>query len=291
MANTKLIRNKIVSIKNTNKITKTMEMVAIAKLKNSKKKLLHSLSYLNNIKNIVSNFCTSNIKYRNHLFIPRSIVKTVAIIIITTDRGLCGNLNNNIFKKVNLFLEKYIKKNVFCKLYIFGMKGHMYFKNKYKTCLKKNIFLNDQINPITLQPLIKKIITYYVNEKFDKLFIISNKYVSQVKQSPSFLQLLPIITKDSNNLNFLDSKKWDYIYEPDETITTNYVLKKYILFQCLQCILENIVCEHSARMLTMKTATDNSKKIMHDLKVLYNKVRQYSITQELIEIISGSSTV
>ncbi|QCI27020.1 ATP synthase F1 subunit gamma [Buchnera aphidicola] len=291
MANTKIIRNKILSIKNTQKITKTMEMVAISKMKKIKIKSLISLPYLNSLKKIISHFFDGQLQYQ-HIFLKKKpILKKVGIIILSSNRGLCGNLNNYIFNKVVSIIKKYHNKNIVCDLYIFGMKGFLFFNENYHTNIKKFINYNDNITYIKLISLVEKIITCYKRHDIDKLFIVGNKFNNKNESTSYIFQILPLKSEFFKDSEYTTYHYWDYLYEPDSKITLNFVLYRYILFQIFQCILENMICEQSSRMLIMKTATDNSENIIQELQLLYNKIRQYSITQEIMEIVSGASII
>ncbi|WP_343128202.1 ATP synthase F1 subunit gamma [Buchnera aphidicola (Takecallis taiwana)] len=291
MANTKTIRNKISSIKNTQKITKTMEMVAISKMKKVKKKLLISSPYLENIKKIISHFFHGKLSYKHCFLHKENITKKIGIIIISSNRGLCGNLNYNVFKQVNNFIAIHKKKNISCNLYLLGSKAILFFNNSYYSNVKKTMYYNDDIKHDTLLPLINELIQEYQTDGFDQLFIAGNKFHTQNNKMSYILQLLPL-----QSILFMDKKytkytMWDYLYEPNSSIVLDYTLQKYILLQVFQVILENIVCEQYSRRLIMKTATDNSENIIQELQLLYNKIRQYSITQEIMEIVSGASSI
>lgn len=291
MANTKNIRHKIFSVNNTKKITKTMEMVAITKVKKIRKKLLICQPYLHNIKKIISHFFQGNMQYFSTLLKQSIKIHTIGIIIISSNRGLCGNLNNNIFKLVISIIKKYHKKNVNCHLYIFGLKGASFFKKNCNCNIKKIINFDENTKHTEIISLIKSLIRNYQNQQLNEIIIISNKYNNQLLQTPHVYQLIPLQSKNFSDEQYTKYNSWDYIYEPNSTVTIDWILEQYLIFKVFQLSLENILCEQSARMLTMKTATDNSEKVITNLNILYNKIRQSSITQELIEIISGSSII
>lgn len=291
MANTKTIRNKILSIQNTQKITKTMEMVAISKMKKVKKKLLTSAPYLEHLKKIISHFLQGQLSYKHCFVQKKMIVKKIAIIIISSNRGLCGNLNYNVFKKVNYFIKKNKDKNIICDLYVLGMKGILFFKNNYYVNIKKSINFTDHITYEMVSPLITELVEEYQKDNFDQLFIAGNQCNTQHEQTSYLLQLLPLQSIAFRDSGYTKYTTWDYLYEPNSILVLDYTLQKYILFQVFQLILENMVCEQSLRRLIMKTAADNSENIIQELQLLYNKIRQYSITQEIMEIISGASSI
>ncbi|CAL4317544.1 ATP synthase gamma chain [Buchnera aphidicola (Pterocallis alni)] len=291
MSNIRLIKNKIESIMSTKKITRTMEMIAISKMRKAKSRLLSSQPYLTITKKIFFNIMQANSKYQHFIFKNRIIIKHVAIIVISSNKGLCGNLNNHIFHEVVNMVHDYNIKNIQCSLYIFGLKGFLFFRNKNLFCKKKYINLHEEIKHDELVDFVNNLLKKYKNTKIDKLFILNNLLYTTADKKINILQLLPISTQDLNNHTNLYYKKWDYLYEPDSVLVINILLKKYILFQIFQCILENITCEQSTRMIIMKNATENSTSVIQELNLIYNKTRQFNITQELIEIISGSSVV
>ncbi|CAL4317513.1 ATP synthase F1 subunit gamma [Buchnera aphidicola] len=288
MINTNMIRNKIKSISNTKKITKTMEMVAITKIKKMQNKILISQPYLNSIKEIIFHFLQGKLK-KNIFLKKKKQIKSIGIVVVSSNRGLCGSLNNNIFKIVNSVMKNNTNHNIKFFLYILGKRGSLFFKNQNIHHNYKTIFLDDELEYTDLIPLAKKLIIHYKKNIFDKLLIVSNKFYSRILQKPEIFQILPIHKKNFSGPKYTIYKNWDYLYEYYEKYTIEYVLNEYIIFQLLQLLLENQLSEQSARMIAMKTATDNSKNIITDLRILYNKIRQFSITQELIEIISGAN--
>ncbi|CAL4317514.1 ATP synthase F1 subunit gamma [Buchnera aphidicola] len=287
MANTKVIRNKILSITNTKKITKTMEMVAISKIKKIKSRLLVSQPYLFHIKTLISHFFNRKKKYSHILLKKEREIKNIGILVVTSNRGLCGNLNHNVYKKI-FNIMKTNHKDVVYHLYIFGLKGISFFKQKRNIYIKKMINTDDNIKYQQLIPFIKFIIQEYEENRIDKLLIVSNHCQNQILQNSHIIQLLPLKEEIFFDQKYTKYSRWDYIYESKEKIILDTVFQSYMIFQVFQLILENILSEHSARMITMKTASDNSENIIKELGLLYNKTRQFSITQELTEIISGS---
>lgn len=291
MSNIRLIKNKIESIISTKKITRTMEMIAISKMRKAKIKLLSSQPYLTSIKKIFFNIMQANSKHQHFIFKNRKIVKHVAIIVISSNKGLCGNLNNHIFHEVVKMVHDYNIKNIKCSLYIFGLKGFLFFRNKNVFCKKKYINFHEEIKHDELVDFVTNLLKKYKNTKIDKLFILNNFLYKKADKKINILQLLPVSTKYLSKQTHVYYKKWDYLYEPDSALVINILFKRYILFQIFQCILENITCEQYTRMIIMKNATENSTSVIQELNLIYNKTRQFNITQELIEIISGSSVV
>ncbi|CAL4041885.1 ATP synthase gamma chain [Buchnera aphidicola (Phyllaphis fagi)] len=293
MTNVKTIKTKIDSIINTKKITRTMEMIAISKMKKLKKKLLFIKPYSCIINRIILHISKSNLKYRHFFFQSKKKVKNIGIIIISTNKGLCGSLNTNIFKVTNEMIKKYLNSHITCNLYIIGLKGLSFFNRLKFQNIKKIIDLTDDIKQSELIQFSQDILKEYKEKKIDKLFIISNKFNSEISYTLNCKQLLPfnVIKYKKKNKYILHNNDWDYLCEFDDLCNIDVLLNEYITFQIFQCVLSNIVSEQSARMLAMKTASDNSDNMIKELQITYNKIRQFSITQELIEIISGASII
>ncbi|WP_343153677.1 F0F1 ATP synthase subunit gamma [Buchnera aphidicola (Mindarus keteleerifoliae)] len=281
------IRQKIDSIKNTKKITQAMQMVSFAKMKKSKEKMYASRPYLRILSQIINNILESSLEYQHSYFSDRK-TRNIGWIIVSTDRGLCGSLNTNLFKKILIKMKKYSDRKIFSNICIFGSKALSFFKFFNEKIISKIINLEEKsINVQFIEPL-KRMLQEYQEGKIDKLYLAFNLFKNSMFQIPTVLKLLPLNFKKNNNQKI---SKWDYLYEPDPMFLLNILLDRYIEFQVYQAILENIASEQAARMLAMKTATENSDDLINELQLLYNKVRQSSITQELTEIISGASSV
>nr|ATU90227.1 ATP synthase gamma chain [Buchnera aphidicola (Schlechtendalia chinensis)]ATU90228.1 ATP synthase gamma chain [Buchnera aphidicola (Schlechtendalia chinensis)] len=287
MSEIKEVRNKIKCITNTQKITKAMEMVSISKMKKAEVKMNSGRPYLKTIKEIINNFISNNTRYQ-HVYLEQRAVKKIGIIIISTDRGLCGNLNVTLFKKIIQLINIYKNKNVMSSLFILGSKGVSYFKSSiydityYEKIITKNYTFFDCLN------FIHSSLEYYNTQKIDKLFLSYNQFKNTLVYIPVIMQLLPLskeIFKGNKNSH------WDYIYESNSGILLDTLLNDYIESQIYQSILENCTCEQASRMISMKQATDNSEDLIKKLRILYNKARQDNITQELTEIISGANAV
>lgn len=285
MFKAKEIRNKIKGIKNTQKITKAMEMIAISKIQKIKKYISNSICYFNNLVKLINNIKSTNIKYSHDYFEERKI-NTVGYILISTDKGLCGGLNTNLFRLLVQNIKKWENKKIKTFLAIIGNKGSIFFNNFNI----ENIKIISQITNINDYPKvddligITKIMTnLYKKKQIDRLFIASNKFINKMNQCPIIKNLLPLKNKDPNN--FI---KWDYLYEPSYEKILDIVLNRYIELKVYHNLMENIMSEQSARMIAMKTATDNGENLIKELNLQYNKFRQSSITQEVNEIISGS---
>lgn len=286
------IRNKINSIDNTKKITKAMEMVSISKMRKIRNRMDNGRSYSDIIIKIISHIVSRNLEYHHKYFTKKCTTnKNNGFIIISTDRGLCSNLNTLLFKKMLEIFQKNTDKNISNNLFIVGLKGVNFFKSIANTTIIHSVVnLKDNFVLADIMNIIDVVLESYLLGKIDKLFLSYNQFKSTIVRIPVIIQLLPILKLNFNN-DEISNKRWDYIYEPNSKFLLNTILNRYIKFQIYQAILENSVCEQAARMLAMKKATDNSIDLIKTLQINYNKVRQSNITQELTEIISGASAV
>ncbi|WP_343192612.1 ATP synthase F1 subunit gamma [Buchnera aphidicola (Taiwanaphis decaspermi)] len=284
MFNIRTIKNKIQSISNTQKITKTMEMVSASKMKKNQVYMFSGTPYLKLIKKIVNN--TISIKrFSKSIFFKKKNTKKVYFVILSSDKGLCGSLNTNLFKKILINIKKHIKKKILVELIIFGKKAINFFgKIKKIKILKKIYNIGDFPSFYQIKKNIKVILKHYKLGKINKILIAYNKFINNISSKPLIKQLLPLIKKEN-----CEKKIFDYLYEPNSKYLFNKIICKYINFYIFQCVLENISSEQSSRMLAMKIANDNSINYIKKLQLSYNKVRQSIITQEINEIISGSS--
>ncbi|WP_343152763.1 F0F1 ATP synthase subunit gamma [Buchnera aphidicola] len=281
------IRYKIESVKNTKKITQAMQMVSFAKMRKSKEKMYASRPYLKTLSQIINNVLESSLEHQ-HTYFSKRKVKNIGWIIISTDRGLCGSLNTNLFKKILIQMKKYSNKNISSNICIFGSKAFSFFKFFNEKIISKTMNIEEKSIYIQSIKPIKKMLDEYKSGGIEKLYLAFNLFKNSMFQIPTISQLLPLNFKKNNSQKI---SKWDYLYEPDSITLLNTLLERYIEFQVYQAIVENAASEQAARMLAMKTATENSDDYIKELQLLYNKVRQSSITQELTEIISGASSV
>ncbi|QCI19151.1 ATP synthase F1 subunit gamma [Buchnera aphidicola] len=283
---TKEIKNKIYSVKNTQKITKAMETISNIKLKKNQLKINSMRPYLNAIQIIIDNLKKGSLEFK-HSFLKTRKVENVGIIIISSNKGLCGSLNNNLLKTVINTIKKYEENGINVKLNIFGEKA---FYN-LNTLFKESVFnfqkIEENLTFSEYKTYYNNFLQEYIDKKIDQILIAYNKYKNTVFYTPTIIQLLPVQQEKKKN----ETNNWDYIYEPHNKETLNQLLHHYVEIMIYQTILNNLSSEHSARMLAMKTANDNSNNIITNLELEYNKTRQSSITQELIEIISGASTI
>lgn len=286
MVSIKEIRNKITSIKNTKKITKAMEMVAASKMRKTQNKMLSSLPYSIRMIKVIKNLTLRNLGYKHPYLCDRK-VKRIGYLVISTDRGLVGSLNSNLFKILLKDINKWEKKGIQIDLALIGSKSVSFCKLIKNKVIAKITGIGDNLKFIELTGFIKILLESYNKKKIDKIFILSNKFIKTTSYVPVVKQIIPLFSK-KNNIN---KKFWDYLYEPDFKILLNIILNRYIESQIYQSVIENLATEQAARMIAMKTATDNGNSLIKDLELISNKVRQSNITQEINEIISGSTTV
>lgn len=286
MAATKEIRTKIQSIKNTQKITHAMEMVAASKMRKAQDRMFASRPYAQKIRTVVGHLARSHPEYK-HAYLNARAIKRVGYMIVTSDRGLCGGLNVNLLKTAVLSMQEWHQQNVSIDLCLIGSKAENFFKRHGGHVVAKASHLGDSPNITDLIGIVKVMLDAYDQEQLDGLYIVYNEFVNSMTQKPQVVQLLPIIPAEDKQLG----EYWDYIYEPDAKLILDILLKRYIESQVYQSVIENLACQHAAQMLAMKNATDNAKDLINDLQLIYNKARQSAITQELAEIIGGAAAV
>ncbi|MCH9829724.1 MAG: F0F1 ATP synthase subunit gamma [Gammaproteobacteria bacterium] len=287
MANAKEIRGKIKSVKNTQKITRAMEKVAMSKMRKAQERMSAARPYSERIRRTIGHLAHANPEYKHPFMLDRK-VKRVAILVVSTDRGLCGGLNVNTFRQVVRALRDYKEQNVDCELSVIGTKGVSFFKRFGAKLSAQATHLGDRPHLEDLLGTIKVLTDAYRDGEVDRVFIASAAFVNTMSQKADLVQLLPVQPVDDTE-NLLDN--WDYIYEPESSELLDTVLQRYVESQVYQGVIENVACEQSARMVAMKAATDNAGKIISQLELAYNKARQASITKELAEIVGGAAAV
>jgi F-type H+-transporting ATPase subunit gamma len=286
MSGAKEIRTKISSVKNTAKITKAMELVAASKMRKAQERMARSRPYAQKIRTVIGHLNEANPDYK-HPFLVERDVKHVGFIVVTTDRGLCGGLNINLFKKLLGEMKEWNDKGINVDLCLIGAKAVSFFK-RYGGAVKGSVtHLGDRPKLADLIGTIKIMLDRYSHGDIDRLFIVNNEFVNTMSQQPVIATLLPVEAVDKSELQ----EHWDYIYEPDAAELLDNVLTRYIESQVYRAALENVACEMSARMVAMKSATDNAGDIIEQLQLSYNKARQAAITQELSEIVGGAAAV
>ncbi len=286
MAVGKEIKNQISSIQSTQKITKAMEMVAASKMRKAQERMALGRPYANKIRNVVSHLANANPEY-NHLYLQQREVKRVGYIVISTDRGLCGGLNINLFKSTLKNMKEWSDKGVDIDICSVGQKAITFFQNYGGNVVAALGHIGDQPALSSLIGSVKVMLDAYDEGRIDRLYVVHNRFVNTMTQQPVSEQLLPLEAADEKQYKH----HWDYIYEPDAKELLDGLLVRFIESQIYQGVVENVACEQAARMVAMKSATDNAGDIIDDLQLIYNKARQAAITQELGEIVSGAAAV
>jgi F-type H+-transporting ATPase subunit gamma len=288
MAGEKEIRTKIRSVKNMQKITKAMEMVAASKIRKAQLQMEASRPYAERIRRVIGHLSHANPDYKHPFLIERD-AKRVGIIVISTDRGLCGGLNVNLFKSVVGELSDWKEQNVEVDLALVGAKAVAFFRRLGGNVVGTASHLGDKPQINDLIGSIKIMLDSYSEGKIDRLFLVNNEFVSTMSQKPVVTTLLPVSAIDLGDEAL--QAHWDYIYEPDAGELLEDVLMRYIESQVYRGAVENFACEMAAKMVAMKSATDNAGEIIDKLQLIYNKARQASITQEISEIVGGAAAV
>ncbi|MGF1744622.1 F0F1 ATP synthase subunit gamma [Vibrio minamisatsumaniensis] len=288
MAGAKEIRNKIGSVKSTQKITKAMEMVAASKMRRSQDAMEATRPYAETMRKVIGHLANGSLEYK-HPYLEEREAKRVGYIIISTDRGLCGGLNINLFKKAMNDMKGWSEKGADIELAIVGSKATAFFNNSGAKVAAQVSGLGDRPSLEDLIGSVSVMLKKYDEGELDRLFVVFNKFENTMVQEPTIDQLLPLPKSDSEEMQ--RSHYWDYIYEPEPKPLLDALLVRYVESQVYQGVVENLACEQAARMIAMKSATDNAGDIIDDLELVYNKARQSAITQELSEIVSGAAAV
>ncbi|MCW8919678.1 MAG: F0F1 ATP synthase subunit gamma [Gammaproteobacteria bacterium] len=287
MASGKEIRTQIKSVKNTQKITSAMEMVAASKMRRAQERMAASRPYAENIRRVIAHLAQANPEYR-HPFMLERPVKRVGMIVISTDRGLCGGLNTNMFKAGVMAMKEWREAGAEVRLSTIGSKGLSFFRRTGAPVVSEVSHLGDAPRLEDVIGSVKVMLDAYSNGEIDQLLVVYNEFVNTMSQKPQVMQLLPISAQSPEREL---EHHWDYIYEPDAREVLDGLLMRYVESMVYQGVVENIACEMAARMVAMKAATDNAGDMIDGLQLAYNKARQAAITQELSEIVSGASAV
>jgi F-type H+-transporting ATPase subunit gamma len=288
MPGEKEIRSKIASVKNMQKITSAMEKVAASKIRKAQKQMEESRPYAERIRRVIGHLSHANPDYKHPFLIERS-AKRVGLIVISTDRGLCGGLNANLFKTVIGEMVKWRNENVEVDLALVGAKAVQFFRRMGGSVVGTATHLGDRPSVNDLIGAIKIMLDAYEQGTIDRLFLVHNVYVSAMSQNPVVATVLPVSGIDLGDESL--QEHWDYIYEPDAGEILDDVLTRYIESQVYRGAVENFACEMAAKMVAMKSATDNAGEIIEGLQLQYNKARQAAITQEISEIVGGAAAV
>lgn len=286
MAVGKEIRTQISSINNTRKITRAMEKVAASKTRKAQDRMAASRPYAERIRQVVGHLANANPEYK-HRYLTEREAKRVGYIVISSDRGLCGGLNVNVFKKAIKDMKQFADSGVEVDICAIGSKAVSFFRNYGGNVTAAFTGLGDAPKADALVGSVKVMLDAFDEGRIDRLYVVSNEFVNTMTQNPTVEQLLPLKAEENTELKH----HWDYIYEPEAVEILNELLVRYIESQVYQSVVENIACEQAARMLAMKNATDNAGDIIDELQLVYNKARQAAITQEISEIVSGAAAV
>mgnify|MGYP001190768895 FL=1 len=287
MANTKEVRKQIASIKSTRKITSALEMVAASKIKKTQEQMLRGRPYSEKVKDVIGHIANSSSEY-DHPFYQDREAKTVCYVIVSSDKGLCGGLNTNLFKKVLVEAAANKEQGVEVSFALIGGKAVTFFGNLGGKILSQVTKMGDKPNPKDLIGFTKVILDEQKKNSIDKVILCSNRFVNTMTQEPTLQQLIPLVNEANEGLS---AGQWDYIYEPEAKTLLDGLLTRYIEALIFQAVLENGACEQAAKMIAMKNATENAGDLIKELELLYNNVRQAAITQELSEIVGGAAAV
>lgn len=287
MAGAKEIRSKIASIKSTQKITSAMEKVAVSKMRRAQARMASGRPYAERIRQVIGHLANANPEYR-HPFMVERAVKRVGYILVSSDRGLCGGLNTNLFKALLKNMAEWREAKVEVDFCVVGGKGASFFRSYGGNVVAAISKLGEEPSLNDLIGSVKVMLDAYSDGRIDRLFLVSNKFVNTMTQKPEVQQLLPLAATEEEGVQ---KGLWDYLYEPDAQSLLDSLMVRFIESQVYQAVLENNACEQAARMIAMKNATDNAGDLISGLQLVYNKARQAAITQEISEIVGGAAAV
>ncbi len=289
MPGSKEIRNKIKSVQNTRKITKAMEMVAASKMRKAQERMRAGRPYGEKIRAICANLSHAHPEYRHPFLGNHGEIKRVGLVVVTTDKGLCGGLNTNLLRMILQQMREWSDKKIESQVTAIGNKGLGFFSRAGAKIVAQATHLGDTPHLEALIGPLKVQLDAFTSGEVDAVYLCYNKFINTMKQEPQMLQLLPLT---DDRLDRTDpSHDWDYLYEPDAATVLDELLLRYVESVIYQAVAENMSCEQSARMVAMKAASDNAKKVIDDLQLTYNKARQAAITKELSEIVGGAAAV
>ncbi|WP_419843295.1 F0F1 ATP synthase subunit gamma [Actinobacillus pleuropneumoniae] len=288
MAGAKEIRTKIASVKNTQKITKAMEMVATSKMRKTQERMAASRPYSETIRKVISHIAKGSIGYK-HPFLTERDIKRVGYLVVSTDRGLCGGLNINLFKATLNEFKTWKDKDVSVELGLVGSKGVSFYQNLGLNVRSQVTGLGDNPEMERIVGAVNEMINAFRNGEVDAVYVAYNRFENTMSQKPVIAQLLPLPKLDDDELDTKGS--WDYIYEPNPQVLLDSLLVRYLETQVYQAVVDNLASEQAARMVAMKAATDNAGTLIDELQLVYNKARQASITNELNEIVAGAAAI
>ena len=287
MAGAKEIRTKIKSIKSTQKITKAMEMVAASKMRKAQERMRAARPYASKIRNVISHLAHAHTEYRSPGLVEREI-KRVGFIVISTDRGLCGGLNTNLFKAATLAMQQWRTRGVEIDLCTVGTKAFQFFRRLRGNVVAHVSHLGDAPRFEDVLGPVKVMADAFTEGRIDAIYLVYNEFVNTMSQKPKIEQLVPVTAEVKDAA---PAHRWDYIYEPDPKELIELLLRRYGESVVYQALVENVACEMASRMVAMKSASDNAGTLINELQLIYNKARQASITQERAEIVGGAAAV
>ncbi|RMH60855.1 MAG: F0F1 ATP synthase subunit gamma [Zetaproteobacteria bacterium] len=282
MATAKEIRGQIKAVQNTAKITKAMELVAASKMRKAQDRVLAGRAYAEGILRVIGNLMQAHPEYRHPFIVAREQVKKIGVIVVTTDKGLCGGLNTNALKKA---LDLVKQSDVEVEAYTIGRKGGLFMRKCVRELPAATDDIPDAVELKDVMGVVGVAMDRYLSGEVDRVYLVYSEFVNTMTQRAKCTQLLPCLEAEEPS----HPGYWDYIYEPDSKSALDALLRRYVESLVYHAVVENKACEHSARMVAMKSATDNAKGIVRELKITYNKARQASITQEIAEICSGAA--
>lgn len=286
MAVGKEIKNKIGSVENTQKITSAMQMVAASKMRRTQERMREGKPYSEKIRSVIGHLANSNPEYRHTYMVPRD-VKRVGYLVISTDKGLCGGLNINLFRTLMKEMAEWHAKGVESDLGLVGNKAAAFFRSVGGNITAALNNIGESPALADLIGGIKVMLDAYEEGHIDRLFIVSNEFVNTMTQQPTVRQLLPLDAADDDT----GGRRWDYIYEPDARQLIEGLVTRFVESQVYQAVIENGACEQAAKMIAMKSATENAETLLDELRLIYNNARQAAITQEIAEIVGGAAAV
>ena len=287
MAGGREIKTKIKSVQNTRKVTRALEMVSASKIRKAQDRMKASRPYARAMKQVIGHLAQANSEFQHPYLVERKDIKRVGYVIVSSDRGLAGGLNNNLFRKLLGEIRNWQQQGVEVDVVTIGQKATVFFRRIKVDMLASVTHLGDIPHVDQLVGVIKVMLDAYSSGKVDKVFLVYNDFVNTMTQRAAFDQLLPLPASDTA----VAHHDWDYIYEPDAQTVLEHVLTRYIESLVYQAVMENVASEHAARMVAMKAASDNATKMIGNLNLIYNKARQAAITQEISEIVGGAAAV
>ncbi len=288
MAAGKEIRTKIKSVENTRKITKAMEMVAASKMRKAQERMKMARPYAEKIARVAAHFSQANPEYRHPFVVHRDAIKRVGLIVVTTDKGLCGALNTNALRTAVSKMKEWDAKGIGVDVTVIGNKGMGFMQRMGANLVSHAVGMGDTPHLERLIGPVQIMLNAFKEGKIDALYMIYSHFINTMKQESRFNQLLPLSAEAAMEKH---EHHWDYIYEPEAKSVVDSMMVRYIEALIYQAVAENLACEQSARMVAMKAASDNAKSVIEELKLVYNKTRQAAITKELSEIVAGAAAV